>query len=259
VRNRAAKAVRIAKQESQGPVQVNFPFREPLVPDFSLANIWGNREKAFNESRIGEKRLKEEDLQILAQELSSFDQGVIVCGPQTDDGLVEAIIALSKTLSIPILADPLSNLRAGTHEKDTVISSYDTIFRSKEMRKKLQPDYIIRFGAMPISKSYMFYIQEHAACKQIVVENQEMMRELTNHSSDYLFADATLLCKDLLPYIHPKPTTSWLKQWMELEKQTTTIVTHVMSDELTEGEAVRIVCDTLPNGSDLFVANSMPV
>src|SRR5699024_10951499 len=68
VRNRAAKAVRIAKQESQGPVEVNFPFREPLVPDFSLANIWGNREKAFNESRIGEKRLKEEDLQILAQE-----------------------------------------------------------------------------------------------------------------------------------------------------------------------------------------------
>src|SRR5699024_1322731 len=99
------------------------------------SNLWGTRGKSFNPSRLGKKQLMEEDFEVIAKELSASDNGLIVCGPQTDEHLIDAIVTLSKALSIPVLADPLSNIRAGVHEQDTVITSYDTIFRIKGMKE----------------------------------------------------------------------------------------------------------------------------
>src|SRR5699024_2052924 len=110
----------------------------------------------------------------------------IVCGPQTNEKLKANITKLSNHLQLPILADPLSQLRTGKHEKTTIISGYDAMFRSQTIRGLLKPDYIIRFGAMPISKSFLFFLQEHEDVLQIVVEDFEDMREPTNHESDYI-------------------------------------------------------------------------
>src|SRR5699024_8259211 len=152
-RQKASRAVRVAMGEVPGPVQLNFPFREPLVPDFSLENIWGReREAAYNPVFSGDKRLSTAELQELARFLKAKRKGVLVCGPQVDVGLRETITKLSKTSNIPVLADPLSQLRAGTHEKQTVITAYDAFLRTETVRTKYKPDYIIRFGAMPRSE-----------------------------------------------------------------------------------------------------------
>ncbi|MCY8414652.1 hypothetical protein MOC40_19925, partial [Bacillus spizizenii] len=51
------------------------------------------------------------------------EKGMIVCGELHSDTEKEHIIALSKALQYPILADPLSNLRNGAHDKSTVIDA----------------------------------------------------------------------------------------------------------------------------------------
>src|SRR5699024_3782142 len=109
---------------------------------------------------------------------------------------------------------PLSQLRTGNHHKDNVITTYDTIFRSEKLRTKLAPDYIIRFGAMPVSKSYLFFVVEHEAALQIVVGNHGNTRAPTNHQSEYVFASSVDFCTTILPYIvrisiHQKGLTSW--------------------------------------------------
>lgn len=260
VRNRALRTIKVAQDGNPGPVHVNFPFREPLMPDLSLDHLWNGRESTSSELFTGKKRLAEVDLQSLSRFVTDHPNGVLVGGPQTDENLGEAIAALSERLNVPVLADPLSQLRAGNHHKNTLIATYDTIFRSQSLRKQLKPDYIIRFGAMPISKHYMFFVKEHEDVPQFVVENHDSVREPTNHRSHYIVADGAQLCKDLLPFIEEKLSNrDWLHRWMELEKITSEHLLNAKNHSLTEGIAVRNVVDSLRNGDHLFVANSMPV
>lgn len=259
VRNRAARTVRLARQNNPGPVHVNFPFREPLMPDVDLPQLWGGRDAAFNESVEGKKRLSEQALKQLAEELSTSGNGLIVCGPDTGEAHIEAIARLAEVLQVPVLADPLSQMRTGSHDKTNVIAGYDAMFRHQELREKLKPDYIIRFGAMPISKSYLFYAKEHAGCVQYVVESYDLVREPTNHASTYLFSDYTALCEDLTEKVAPSRGTDWIKKWQSLEKNTLETLCQVNSTGLTEGEATRMICELQLDGHDLFVANSMPV
>lgn len=260
VRNRAARVFQDAIGNNAGPVHVNFPFREPLLPDLTLTNVWGMQQKtSYNVTYEGEKRLPKPQLEKLASKLLN-KRGVIVCGPQMDEHLATAIVKLSDQLQAPILADPLSQLRTGAHDKANVIATYDSIFRSKQMRETLAPDYIIRFGAMPISKSYLFYVQEHADALQIVVEDFHDTREPTNHQSEYIFANSHQLCEDLLPYVvNHEPEANWLKTWQQLDAIAAFQLQRVVSSELTEGETIRNIMEMAPNDSVLFVANSMPV
>lgn len=260
-RRRARYAVHEAKANNAGPVHLNFPFQEPLVPQLTLENLWGQADdKKFHDMYEGEKFLHDNDVKRIANRLTTFEKGVIVCGPQVDETLNDAIVMLSERLQIPILADPLSQLRVGSHEKKNVITNYDAIFKSATMRKKLRPDYIIRFGAMPISKSYSFYIEEHHDVLQMVVENNESIREPTNHASEFIFAHSTLFCEQLIPYIEAQATSAnWLDLWLQKERTVSESIQQRKPDLLTEGSVVEHLLATIPNKSTLFVANSMPV
>src|SRR5699024_11843091 len=119
-------------------------------------------------------------------------RGFIVCGPQTDENFGKEIVELSERLKAPILADPLSQLRAGSHDKKNIISSYDALLRFEKVRERLKPDYIIRFGAMPVSKNYSFYVQDHRDVLQIVVEDRS-----EEHTSE-LQSRFDLVCRLLL-------------------------------------------------------------
>ncbi len=50
-----------------------------------------------------------------------------------------------------------------------------------------------------------------------------------------------------------------LRRWQGYDRVAAQIVTLDEGIDLTEGEAVKVVCQHLPDKSDLFVANSMPV
>src|SRR5690625_3739819 len=124
VRSRAARAVREAEQENEGPVHQNFPFREPLLPDLTLQNLWGEQDgSCYNQSYSGNRRLTGEQLTRLSEKIQQHKRGLIVCGPQVDESLGIAITALSEQLNIPVLADPLSQLRAGDHGQETIIET----------------------------------------------------------------------------------------------------------------------------------------
>lgn len=261
VRNSASTAVHITMEGNPGPVHLNFPFREPLVPNLSLDNLWGTKtQKQFNVTLDGKKGLSIVQVEKLVTKLTGLSRGVIVCGPQVDELLAGNIVALSEKLQAPILADPTSQLRAGNHSLKNIIANYDAIFRVVSLREKLKPDYIIRFGAMPISKHYLYYVQTHEAASQIVVENSKDMREPTNHPSDYIFADSNLVCEQLLggmkDYV---ANVDWLQTWQEKDQVAQNEIAKTTGEEITEGDVVTQVLEALPEPSDLFIANSMPV
>src|SRR5699024_7632601 len=72
VRIRAGRAVRIANEGSKGPVHVNFPFREPLMPNVSLEGLWGENKASFNPTFEGKKMLDDKSIRTLADKLSHY-------------------------------------------------------------------------------------------------------------------------------------------------------------------------------------------
>lgn len=261
VRNRALRAMKIAKEGNPGPVHLNFPFKEPLMPDFTLDNLWGNRMHHEDMQLLsGRRSLSDGDLKALSHFMQERPNGLLVCGPQMDEQLGVAITALSEQLNIPILADPLSQLRSGTHSKHTIIATYDTIFRSEYARKKLKPDYIIRFGAMPVSKHFSFFINEHRGVTQFVVENNESVREPTNQNSRYILADSVRFCEELVSINNrQREDASWLVAWKKMDQTVKDYFNRMNDEKLTEGSIAKHVVDQLDDHSHLFVANSMPI
>ncbi|GGJ99686.1 2-succinyl-5-enolpyruvyl-6-hydroxy-3-cyclohexene-1-carboxylate synthase [Lentibacillus kapialis] len=262
VRSKASRAVNTANEGNPGPVHLNFPFREPLIPDFSLGNLWGDRNKGpFYARSEGTRRLDEEQIEELCNKLQSFQKGLIVCGPQPDPTFAAAVTELAAEWQIPILADPLSQVRAGKHHKDLIIESYDAILRNESIRGQLKPDFIIRFGAMPVSKPYLFYVKENGSIPQFVVENTAGYREPAGNKTEMIYADATLLCKDMAQITNGDPfDMDWLHTWQEMNR---IAKDYLMNTDdtyvVTEGGTVRCLLEMTPDDSIIYVGNSMAV
>ncbi|WP_430784629.1 2-succinyl-5-enolpyruvyl-6-hydroxy-3-cyclohexene-1-carboxylic-acid synthase [Virgibacillus flavescens] len=261
-RSKASRAIHIASSGNAGPVHLNFPFREPLIPDFTLENIWGNEGKgSYSPTLNGKNRLEYVQLTNLLEKLSSKERGLIVCGPQINKDFAEAVTSLAAKWNLPILADPLSQVRAGQHHKDLVIEGYDALLRNESVRNKMKPDFIIRFGAMPVSKPYLFYVKEHADVEQYIVEEHSGYREPAGNRTEFIYADAQLLCEDLLAAdFHSTFDSQWVETWKEMNL---TAKKHLINTEnagsITEGEAVRCLMEVIPDASTLYVGNSMAV
>lgn len=262
VRSKASRAVYMAGEGNPGPVHLNFPFREPLSLDFSLDGIWENEEERMNFSIPidGKKQLSEEQLKDFIEKVSGNKKGLIVCGPQGDETLFpEKVTALAEKWRLPILADPLSQMRNGKHQKSAIIATYDAILKNEEVRKRLKPDFIIRFGAMPVSKSYLFYIKENPDIPQFIVENHSGFREPTGNVTEFIFSDPVEFCDGLLALDAPVFSEQWLEDWQKMNEIAKKHLTFRTEKEITEGGAIRVLQEVIPENSTLYVGNSMAV
>lgn len=262
VRRLASRAVNEALMNNPGPVHLNFPFREPLIPDFDLHQIWndGSGESERHHTIVpGAKELSDSQLDDVVNRLHGTEKGLIVCGPYLDQKDINAISMLSLEWRMPILADPLSGIRSGMHFKDNVIECYDAILRSEVIRHTLKPDFIIRFGAIPVSKAYKFYLEEHDGATQFVVENHDGYRDPYGNRTRFIYADADLLCTELIDVgLGIRGSTDWLNMWQRMNDVTKEILTEKEA-ELTEAMAVTGIVNHIPKDSTLFVGNSMSI
>ncbi|MFS0559570.1 2-succinyl-5-enolpyruvyl-6-hydroxy-3-cyclohexene-1-carboxylic-acid synthase [Terribacillus sp. 179-K 1B1 HS] len=259
VQQQAGRAMQQALEGNPGPVHLNFPFREPLTPDFTIENIWSSGESAAKPPLYGTTRLHENDIQRLVEILETGKRGLIVVGPQDDAELAHAVVGLAENWQLPVLADPLSQLRSGAHTKDVIIETYDTILKSASVRAKLQPDFIIRFGAMPVSKPYLFLMKEYAGSNHIVVEKHAGYREPVGMNTQFVYSDPVKLC-EALSESSPARMDTWLPEWQQMNQIARQVLTADTENmELTEGIAVQDILRNTPDESNVFVGNSMPI
>ena len=262
VRSKASRSVYESIVGNFGPVHLNFPLREPLMPDLTLANIWGNskQEVAYHAVTQGMKKLNKHQLEHLLKTMMKKKKGVLITGPQVDGTLSQAIINLANTWNLPVLADPLSQLRAGDHGKKNIVECYDAILRNKQIRDKLKPEFIIRFGAMPVSKSILFYLNELDDIPQYVIETDEGSRNPINHATTFIYANPQILCNDFIKYSNNKEVDKkWLEKWLRMNSIAKKYIMKESINTLTEGEAVQCLLSVIPNESVLYVGNSMPI
>jgi 2-succinyl-5-enolpyruvyl-6-hydroxy-3-cyclohexene-1-carboxylate synthase len=266
VRTLAARAVSSALHAPAGPVHLNWPFREPLVPRTSereeqaAARFERAGGRPYVEVRSGRLAPAPEVVERLGLDLASIRRGVIVCGPQDDPDLPAAVARLADRLGYPILADPLSGVRCGPHDRSLVIDAYDAFLRDPLTVERLEPSVVVRFGAMPTSKPVLLYLQRHADARQIVV-GPGGWREPTGLATDMLHVDPLLLCESLLAVLPEQKEAGWRESWCALNAATRYAIERHLgaSDELSEVRVFSELGRLLPDGAVIYAGNSMPV
>jgi 2-succinyl-5-enolpyruvyl-6-hydroxy-3-cyclohexene-1-carboxylate synthase len=263
----AARAVTTARRGPAGPVHINFPFREPLLPKPAEALAAPEAradERPYVSVATGARAPEAAHVAALAATLADAPRGLIVCGPQDDPHLAASVTRLAEALGYPILADPLSGLRNGPHDHALVLNSYDAFLRDAAFVERFAPQVVLRFGAMPVSKPLLLYLQRHAQSRMIVVDGDGGWNEPTLLADEMIHADARLLCEALLSQTSTPlrtRTSAWLSSWQMAERNTRAAISAYFAqlDELFEGKVFAELAALLPAGTQVYAGNSMPI
>lgn len=258
VRNIGRRAAIVAKQQPAGPVHLNFPVREPLIPNMKEDYFHiGRRVHHINMESLA--MLEESSVDILVKELTKKEKGIIVCGEIHDTRFSNSIIELAKKLEFPILADPLSQLRTSDNQSH-VIDCYDAFLRINEAVVELQPDVIIRFGSMPVSKALTLFLKQCKEVDHIVVDGGAGWREPTGMASHMISCDETLFCHYLAEKLSQSEDDEWYQLWNRLNQLTKKRLQKINEEtSMDEGRIFTELSRLLPKEANLFVSNSMPI
>jgi len=292
----AARAAAVAREAPAGPVHLNVPLREPLLPELNVPGLFdAGRLPGKPGIRVSSGRRLPEEGRIsgLARELAGIRRGLIVCGPMDEPGFAEAVTALSGRTGWPILADPLSQMRSGEHGAACIIEAYDAFLRDGAIAEALKPELIVRFGAMPVSKPFLQYVERHRDARYLVVDTGGW-REPSLLAGEMVFADPVLFCRllaDALDRTEPEAGSSagkpeggadgraresavasavgrpmeadWLETWRSVNRETLAVLAEECRERedepLFEGRVFAELRELMPSGGAIVVGNSMPV
>lgn len=262
VRSVCARAAAAALKAPAGPVHLNFPFREPLIPNLEDQQLFHLTERPNRYVHIhnSEVTIDPSEFKEIASKISGYKNGIIVCGQISDEGFADAVTKLSARLNFPVLADPLSQLRSGTHPNENIIDMYDTFLRSEDAQRFLNPEIVLRFGAMPVSKALTIFLKENHHAVQYVIDGGGGWRDPAALSTDMIYCNETKFCEGLLKELTQNSDSRTLQKWLPINRLTKEKVTMISDvQELSESRLFYQLADMLPEGANLFVGNSMPI
>ncbi|WP_214793243.1 MULTISPECIES: 2-succinyl-5-enolpyruvyl-6-hydroxy-3-cyclohexene-1-carboxylic-acid synthase [unclassified Exiguobacterium] len=173
-----ARLVRTSIQAPFGPVHVNIPFREPLLPDIErLTSLLGGESESSEPTYLKPTSL---DLKRFKQEID-VNRLAFIVGPGTPTSWLEPLYTSALAHRIPVFADPLSGMRRFDH----VLTNYDAWLAS-EHRTEWTPDAVVRFGAAPVSKRLNQWLHD---VPYVLIEQPGSFRDPSN-SATVVYGDA---------------------------------------------------------------------
>ena len=276
-RTLGARAVATATGRPRGPVHLNLPFREPLVPRAAAVpdhwtpaerEAWTGRADVAPWVRIdsGAAVPSDDTVRDLAAALADARRPVIVCGPLSDDAIAAPLAELARRLDAPVLADPLSPLRFGAPEGTPVIDAYDALLRDQATAGSLVPDLVVRVGALPTSKPLQQWLQRHAIATQVLIDH-EAWADPSQLVAWAVRADAARSCVMLEQAVAellgdtPAAEPAWASRWRRMNDHARAAIAELLDGDDAPGEP-RLFAELaarLPAGATLWVSSSMPV
>lgn len=226
-----------ATAEWPGPVQLNLPFREPLVgqagplPPARGDGPWHSRLRSARTAPVLDPAL-------------TSARGVVVAGRSTPDP--DAVVALADRLGWPLLADPTSGCGGATS-----IDAFDALLRTP-FADRVLPDVVLRTGGPPASKVLAQWL-DRAAAEEIVVAPAGFWPDPGRRAAVVL---------DAVPTVDDahEPVTEWAEAWQVAAQVAGDAIDGVLADApLSEPAVARQLTRSLPPGSVLVASSSMPI
>lgn len=284
----ARKAYMKAMDTKKGPVHINVPLFEPLVPELSRNHFEAGRSSFKvvkpNYGSVFDCR-HENDLTHIntatdiahgpnSKEktnnlLEKFERILILAGPQIDIDEANTIRSFGEALQAPILADPLSNVRRRYNSEgnqsskecvdasNVVISTYDALLAGQALWHELKPDCVIQFGQIVVSKRVQQMIASWTDAEYIEVNPTMDSMNPTGKTTMHVQA-----CIDVFTHLYGKNNNSdeYLKIWQRLDQEGKKQLSTVIDEpHCFEGRTIRELQEHIPEDGQVFVANSMTI
>jgi 2-succinyl-5-enolpyruvyl-6-hydroxy-3-cyclohexene-1-carboxylate synthase len=251
-----------------GPVHLNISLREPLAPisDPALEPIAThfNTAQFFQMVQPSAVSAYHAKPTLPLQTWMACDRGLIIAGPAMPRNAVaycQAIAQLSQALGWPVLAEGLSPLRNHADLNPYLISTYDIALRNCDLATKLQPEQVIRLGELPTSKTLRLWLQD-LSIPQWIIEPTDQNVDPLHSPSVHIRATVEAVAECLRDEGDPvQSTNKYLKDWLIVETKLRAALDRTLNatQPLRESKVAWLLSQTLPVGTPLFIANSMPV
>lgn len=240
-------AARAYAEAADGPVHLNLPFREPLVPQ--PGHVPAPLGVAGQSISRGRTLPSPSQVAALASALQRAQRPLVVAGEMRDgDRLAPAL----HRLGLPLLAEPTSQLRRP--EAGAAIESYEALLRAGWSLKQ-GPDLVIRLGAMPTSSALNKWLAA-ASAPTFLIDPERAWRDQDHVATNILACDP----QPLLEALPPLERVAWRDQWVAAGKRATAAIAATMvSTPMHEGHVVRALSARLPDPAQVFIGSSMPI
>lgn len=269
----ADRAVALSLAPPQGPVHVNVPLREPLVPQTSAAPPpgfeappWRGRPDGLPYARVWDQPPAPDPghARRLGAELAQTARGVVVCGPEPGDGPERALARaraaarFARRLGWPLLADPLSAART----LGEAVTRYDAFLRSDAVRAALAPERAVRIGAPPVSKALGELLDAMPEGALAVVDDGGGYPDPSLRAGDVVHADPEAWLRAAAAAAAPAPgADAWRTRWREAEGAAAAATAEAMlrTESMFEGRILHELARLVPPAATVVVGNSMAV
>ena len=247
----ARRAVARSMGPTPGPVHVNLPFREPLVPsgaEVALADAPRGRTIEEHQPPLAPTSAEIDAL----GEMLSLERGVIVAGSLR--AACRPALDLGERRGWPVLGEPTSGLRVpGT------LSTGSLVLGDPRFAKDHAPQVLLQLGAAPTSRAGLGFAA--GAERLVIVDPDGIVGDPAGHADLRIEADPASLLETVLSDLRPASSRLWLDGWRHADDAARSAVDAVLEtwDEPYEGRIARDLAACLRDGATLVVGSSMPV
>ena len=271
----ARKAYMKAMDTKKGPVHINVPLFEPLVPELSrnhfeagrssfkvvkpnYSSVFGcdNRNNLPHINNATDIAHGNDGTKEINDLLERYERILILAGPQIDIDEAETICSFGEALQAPILADPLSNVR-GCDTSKVVISTYDALLAGQSLWHELKPDCVIQFGQIVVSKRVQQMIASWTDLEYIEVNPTMDSMNPTGKTTMHMQASIDVFTN---LYGVKNDSPAYLGKWQHLEtagKQK--LGTAIEEPSCFEGRTIRELQQHISDNAQVLIANSMSI
>ena len=274
-RSLACRAVADARGAPAGPVHLNWPLREPLLPGEPVAApdpgegeaVKGRPSAPWSTVATPLPEAGRDELEALLELSRTFERGLLVCGPLDPDPRCSAAIAeLARAVGWPIFADPLSQLRRGPHAPGAPILCHgDLLMRDPAIAAQWAPDVVVRLGDSPVSKSLRVALEARPPRHWVLVDPDRVWHDPSHLASRVVAADPVSLCeawaRDWKGAGWAPRESDYLRDCVAADRRAGQALHAALVDrpDLGEAAAVRELVDALAPDATVYVSNSMPI
>jgi 2-succinyl-5-enolpyruvyl-6-hydroxy-3-cyclohexene-1-carboxylate synthase len=236
-----------------GPVHLNIPLREPLIPiDDGIGFPYPlGLDEAPAATMATATAPRPDAPEALIGQLRSVRRGVIVAGGWAGDEADE-VVRIAARCNWPLIAEPHSNARRGRN----ALRAADALLRDESFVTAHQPDLVVVIGRIGLSRPVLEWL---ATVTHVVISPDGGNWDVTktaaavHHCSVAAFGATAA-------QVTPAET-SWLAGWVDAAQATAARFDAAIDAAavLSEPQVARDVAAMIPDGATLVVSSSMPI